>query len=136
MDEVITRLYSEVPAEKYASIDDDFMLNFLAMEEKEILATQYQYFTVNVPARVSLMRSKSQEVVPFWMENSGFVKTDMTVKNDNYEYEVWQKDFDAGRVNLGINGFDMHRVVYFICVGPQKAGEALEIPDYYPAQYS
>jgi hypothetical protein len=136
MDEVITRLYSEVPSATYASIDDDYILNFLTMEEKEVLATQYQYFTVNVPVTVSLMRSKSQEVVPFWMDNSGFAKTDMTLKNDNYEYEVWQKDFDAGRINLGINGFDMHRVVYFICVGPQKAGETLEISDYFPAQYS
>ena len=136
MDQVITRLYSEVPSETYASIDDDFILNFITNEEKEVLAAQYQYFTVNVPVKVSLMRSKSQEVVPFWMENSGFVKTAMTVQNDNYEYEVWQKSFEAGIVNLGINGFDMHRVVYFICVGPQKAGDALEISDYYPEQYS
>jgi acid phosphatase type 7 len=136
MDQVITRLYSEVPSETYATIDDAFMLNFVTNEEKEVLATQYQYFTVNVPARVSLMRSKSQEVVPFWMENSGFVKTAMTVQNDNYEYEFWQRNFDKGIVNLGINGFDMHRVVYFICVCPQKAGDVLEISDYYPEQYS
>ncbi len=136
MDEVITRLYKEVPSDQYASVDDDFILNFLTEEEKNLLATQYQYFKVNVPVRVSLMRSKSQQVVPFWIENSGFVKTDMTVKNDNYDYEVWQKDFDAGRVNLGINGFDMHRVVYFVCVGPQRAGDVLEISEYYPEQYS
>lgn len=136
MDKVITRLYREVPAEQYANIDDAFVSNFLTDGEKEVLATRYQYFKVNVPVRVSLMRSKSQQTLPFWLENSGFTRTDLTVKNENYEYEVWQKDFDTGWVHLGINGFDMHRVVYFVCVGPQRSGDVLEISDNYPGQYS
>src|SRR5690606_18281965 len=34
-----------------------------------------------------------------------------------------------------INGFDKHRPVYFISVGPQNPGDALTITDVYPSQY-
>ena len=135
MDEVITRLYKEVPPERYNSIDDSFMLDFLSEDEKQVLATQYQYFNVNVPVTVSLIRNTSQQTLPFWMEDAGFKKTDGVVKNDVYEYEVWQKNFDAGWVNLGINGFDMHRTVYFICVGPTDPNDDLQITAHYPEQY-
>jgi len=136
MDEVITRIYNEVPSESYNSIDEDFILNFLTDEEKAVLSNRYQYFKVNVPVRVSLMRSKSQQIIPFWLKTSGFIKREEVVKNDEYEYEVWQKDFDQGWVNLGINGFDMHRTVYFVAVGPTNPNDQLEISDYYPSEYS
>lgn len=135
MDDVITRLYQEVPADRYSSIDDDYMLDFLSEDEKEVLATKYQYFKVNVPVTVSLIRNTNQQTLPFWLEDAGFVRTDGVVKNDVYEYEVWQKNFDAGWVNLGINGFDMHRTVYFICVGAVDSNEALKITEPYPSKY-
>lgn len=135
MDDVITRLYKEVPSEQYNSIDDDFMLNFLTGEEKSVLATQYQYFKVNVPVTVSLMRDVNQPTIPFWLEESGFKKTGEMVKSEMYEYEVWQKDFNAGWVNLGINGFDMHRSVYFICVGARDRDDDVQITDHHPQQY-
>src|SRR5690606_27537885 len=75
MDDVITRLYDQVPPEKYQSIDDAFMLDFLTEKEKKVLATQYQYFKVNVPVTVSLMRHVEQATIPFWMEESGFKRT-------------------------------------------------------------
>src|SRR5689334_9747106 len=114
MDSVMTRLYATVSPDKYNSLNDSFMLAFLTEEEKQALATRYQYFRVNVPVTVSLMRDQGQAVVPFWLESSGFHKTQMVVKNEEYTYEVWQKDFNAGMVELGINGFDKHRPVYFV----------------------
>ena len=136
MDNVITRLYKEVPPEKYNTIDDDYMMNFLSEQEKSVLATKYQYFKVNVPVTVSLIRDVNQATTPFWLEDSGFKKTGETVKNEVYQYEVWQKDFESGWVNLGINGFDMHRTVYFISVGPKNKEDKLEITEIYPAKYS
>ncbi len=136
MDDVITRLYKEVPPDKYKSIDDDFMLSFLTEDEKTVLATKYQYFKVNVPVTVSLMRNTKQPKIPFWLEDSGFKKIDGKVINMVNEYEIWQKDFEPGWVNLGINGFDMHRAVYFICVGPKNPGDDMKITDRYPEKYS
>ena len=136
MDTVITRLYENVAPKNYDSIDDTFMLNFLTDSEKSVLATRYQYFKVNVPVTVSLMRHVNQATVPFWLKESGFVKTNELVKNEVYEYEVWQKDFNAGWVNLGIPGFDMDRVTYFISVGTKNSNDQLKITERYPEEYS
>ncbi len=132
MDGVITRLYKEVPPEKYSAIDDAFMLGFLTPEEKQVLATKYQSFKVNVPVTVSLIKDVKQPTVPFWMEPAGFTKTGEKVKSEVYEYEVWQKDFEPGTVELGINGFDMHRTVYFVIVSPKNPEDKLEISEVYP----
>ncbi len=136
MDEVITRLYAEVPPAQYDAIDDDFILTFLTTDEKDVLATRYQYFTVNVPVVVSVMRDQNQKVVPFWLGPAGFVNTNELVKSESYVYEVWQKKFDSGLVELGINGFDKHRPVYFVSVAPQNPGDDLVITDPYPAEYT
>jgi acid phosphatase type 7 len=136
MDNVITRLYDKVPPEKYDSLDDGFILNFLSDEEKNVLATRYQYFTVNVPVTVSLMRHIDQQVIPFWLAPSGFEKTADVVRNaEGYQYEVWKKNYDSGIVELGINGFDKHRPVYFISVAPQDARMQLKISSVYPSEF-
>ena len=69
--------------------------------EKQVLATRYWMFDVNVPVVVSLMRHTDQPVIPFWLEPAGFIKTEMRVKNEEYTYEVWQKEFEAGRIKSG-----------------------------------
>ncbi len=136
MDDVITRLYDQVPAKRYDSIDDAFMLHFLNENEKKLLATRYLYFTVNVPVTVSLMRHTQQKVIPFWLTGAGFVKTNQIVKNaEGYEYEVWEKKYAEGNIELGINGFDKHRPVYFIAVSPQNSQHELKISNIYPSQY-
>ena len=136
MDDVITRLYKQVSPEKYKAIDDAFMFEFLSEEEKTVLATKYQYFKVDVPVRVSLMRDVKQATIPFWLKEAGFKNTDKKVKNEVFEYEVWQKDFEAGWVNMGIPGFDMDRTIYFITVGAKNKEDKLKITDRYPAKYS
>ncbi len=136
MDNVVTRLYNDVPPEKFNEIDDDFVLKFLEPDERKAFATKYQYFTVNVPVRVSLMRHIDQKTVPFWLPEIGFSKTNLRVKNDTgYEYEVWQREYPAGKIELGINGFDKHRPVYFVSVAALDSAQALEITDIFPSQY-
>ena len=135
MDSVITRLYVEIPPEKFNKIDESFMLEFLTREEKHVLSSRYQYFTVNVPVTVSIMRDVSQSVIPFWLEPSGFKKTAFVIRSEEYTYEVWQKNFDAGIISLGINGFDKHRPVYFTSVAPQHNEDNLVVSDVYPVEY-
>ena len=86
------------------------------------MATKYWHFDVDVPVVVSVIRNVDQPVTPFWIESAGFKKTDHVVKNEMWSYEVWQKKFPPGRVELGINGFDMHRSVYFVCCRPTAIG--------------
>lgn len=132
MDGVVTRLYQSHTSTQLDTLSEAYILKLLTDSEEKVLATRYWTFDVNVPVTVSLMRHKDQKTLPFWLLNSGFRKTDLLVKNEEYTYEVWQKKVDAGRVELGINGFDKHRPVYFISVGPQNPVDKLLITNAYP----
>lgn len=134
MDGVVTRLYKTHSAAQLDTIREDYILHLLSKSEKEVLATQYVTFEVNMPVVVSIMRDMHQKVLPFWLKNSGFQKTSLVVKNEEYTYEVWQKAFGAGPVRLGINGFDKHRPVYFVSVGAQKPGARPKLSHIFPAQ--
>lgn len=132
MDDLVSRFYASFDKPTLDTISDAFIQAYLSPAEKEILSTHYWNFQLNVPATVSIMRDENQQVVPFWIFESGFVKTAMTVKNSLSTYEVWQKKFDKGPVNLGINGFDKHRQVYFVGVGPQNEKDELQITPIFP----
>jgi len=60
-------------------------------------------------------------------------KTDMLVKNaEDWEYEVWQKEFPVGRVELGVNGLESFTRPYFVAVGATNAGDTLELSNFFP----
>jgi len=132
MDAIVTRLYEDLLPEQLDTIGNSWIISQLDPEEKQALATKYLYFKVNTPVRVSLMRDQKQKDLPFWLESSGFALTDMVVRNAHSSYEVWQKDFETGLVELGINGFDKHRPVYFISVGALDPDRKLEITSVFP----
>jgi len=130
---IVDRLYATLSEEALAGLDQGAVDAFVTDEERGVLASRYWNFDVNVPVIVSVMRHVDQAVVPFWLPEADFEKTDLEVRNEEYTYEVWRKPFAAGRVELGINGFDKHRPHYFVCVGPQEAGARLEVTNFYPA---
>lgn len=132
MDSVVTRLYDQLDARQLDTISEAFMMQFLTQEEKKILAAAYWRFAVNVPVVVSVVRDSAQRQVPFWLKESGFEKTTLTVRNDLYTYEVWQREFTETEVVLGINGFDKHRPVYFVGVAPINPVDKLEIIPIFP----
>lgn len=132
IDDVVTRFYQDLSAEQLNTLGTSFILKNLSEEEKLVLSTKYWYFNVNTPVKVSLMRDKNQPEVPFWFLERGFTKTNMLVKNIHSSYEVWQKDFTSGKVELGINGFDMFRSVYFISVESLELETGLEISNIFP----
>lgn len=132
MDGVITRLYSELDEYQLDTISHDFIEQYLSSSEREVLATAYWQFEVNVPVIVSLMRDSSQAVIPFWLLESNFQKTELIVSNGFSTYEVWQAEFPKGKVGLGINGFDRHRPVYFVSVGPKNPEDSLTVRPIFP----
>lgn len=133
MDEVVSRFYTDFDKSQLDTIGDDFILRYMSDEEKNVLASAYWVFEVNVPVTVSLMRDAAQEVPPYWLMEEGFEKTELKVTNSHSDYEVWQKDYQAGKVALGINGFDKHRPVYFLSLGAQFPDDKLEIHPIFPA---
>lgn len=132
MGDVITRLYDQLTPAELDTISNAFVLGFISPNEKKVLATTYWKFEVNVPAVVSVMRDSAQGEAPFWLADQGFENTGLTVRNELYTYEVWQKEFAVGEVGLGINGFDKHRPVYFVSVAPVDPDDSLEIRAIFP----
>jgi hypothetical protein len=133
MDDVITKLYRTKDAKQLVTLDNEQVMALFSNEEKQVLSTKHWMFDVNVPVVVSVIRSAEQKVVPFWLTENGFQKTDLTMKNEQTIYEVWQKSYGEGRVGLGVNGFDqelgMH---YFVSVTPQKKEDQLTLSNFFP----
>ncbi len=134
MDGIVTRLYATRTPAELSALTQDAILDFITPEEKRVLATKTCHFDVNVPVTVSVIRSAVQKPVPFWLEEAGFQNTGDKVVSDWYTHEVWRKDFDAGHVGLGINGFDNERKAYFVCVGPQNPSDTVEITNLFPEE--
>ncbi|MBM3289333.1 MAG: metallophosphoesterase, partial [Candidatus Hydrogenedentes bacterium] len=132
MDAITTRLYEAFTVEQLRSLTEDQLGAHLDDDARRTLATGYWQFDVNVPVVVSVMRHVKQASPPSWLAGAGFAKTDLVVKNAECDFEVWQKAFDAGRVALGMNGFDGHRFCYFVCVGPQTPGAEVVVSNISP----
>lgn len=132
MDQIVSRLLEEFNSSHLDTVGHDFILQYISEDEKSSLGSQFWNFGINVPATVSVMRDTQQKNVPFWLEKSGFEKSTLEVKNSQTTYEVWQKNYNAGRVDLGINGFEKHRPVYFVSVAPLNPDDSLQITPVFP----
>lgn len=128
MDAVVSRMYETLTLDELYALDDAAVHDFITPEEREAFASRYQHFEVDVPVIVSILRETGQDIVPFWLEEAGFQKTNLEVTNTaGWTYEVWQKEFDAGHIGLGINGFDRHRPHYLAAVAPAPEAPRQEV---------
>jgi len=132
MDDKVTELYKTKTEEELSALNYDQATSLFTEKEMKILATRHWMFDVNVPVVVSVFRSKKQEIVPFWLEKDDFSKTELTVKNEMTEYEIWQKSFAAGRIGLGVNGFENYSLHYFVSLKPQNQNDELELSNFFP----
>lgn len=132
---ILERIIAKTPPDKLNQLTHQQLLGMMDEDEKRIFADEHWRFAVDRPALVSVMRHKKQEIEPFWLREKGFRKTDMSVANENYEYEVWQKVFPAGEINLGVNGFDLHRVAYFVAIGSVPGNDMPEILHHLPNKW-
>lgn len=132
MDKVITHLYATKSESELEAIDQQKAMSLFSDADLKVLSTRHWVFDVNVPVVVSIMRSTSQKIIPFWLESSGFEKSGLHMRNEYHTYEVWQKEFNKGTVELGINGFENFAYHYFVSVAPQNKKEVLKLSDFTP----
>ena len=132
IDETVTEMYKTMSREELNSLTNEKVTQLFSEKDLEILATKYWMFDVNVPSVVSVIRDKAQKITPYWLEEYGFNKTELIVKNEYCTYEVWQKELSAGRVELGISGFDGHGKHYFVSVQPVNKKDELILSNFFP----
>ncbi|ULQ52137.1 purple acid phosphatase family protein [Flavihumibacter fluvii] len=132
MDNKITELYASKTEAELAALDYPQAKALFSPADLNILGSRHWMFEANVPVTVSVFRSKKQVMVPWWLAENGFTKTRLSVKNENTEYEIWQKAFPAGHVGLGINGFENYGLHYFVAVQPQQKADQLTLDKFFP----
>ncbi len=132
MDKVVTELYQTKSESELAALDYNQAMALFSEEDIEILATRHWTFDVNVPVVVSVMRSKKQKTVPFWLAANGFKKIELVMNHEHTIYEIWQKSFNEGSVGLGINGLENDGFHYFVSVGAQNKSDELKLSNFFP----
>ena len=68
------------------------------------------------------------------MKDRQFTPTDLRLKVDGTEFDVWRKSFPAGSVGLGVNSLAGSGKNYFVAIAPQNPGTSVEITQLYPGQ--
>ena len=105
----------------------------LTDDERHVLGHQHITFKVDVPVRVSIVRDRSLKSEPFWLRDRGFQLTGLVFKTNDVEVDVWEKEFPAGDIHLGINSFDdgLH---YLPLLTPVNDGDVIHVTNLYPGQ--
>jgi len=133
MELVITDLYNNTSQQELMKLDLTKVMSFFSKEELKVLSTRHWHFDVNVPVIVSVMCSADQRTLPFWLSESGFKKSSLTMKNEQTSYDVWQKTFETGNVGLGVNGFENGLALhYFVSIAPLRKEDQLKISNFFP----
>jgi hypothetical protein len=132
---ILARLKREMTQTNITNLTAAKIENFLTDEEREVLGTEHLSFTVNVPVKVSVIRSTNLASEPFWLKGRGFHRSSLLVTVDKDKtFDVWEKEFESGRVGLGVNSLRGGGDHYFVAVAPQKSDDKLAIKDLYPGQ--
>ncbi|MBK9140506.1 MAG: metallophosphoesterase family protein [Verrucomicrobia bacterium] len=130
---VLERLRQAPTRSRIEKLDPARAERLLTRAERQVLATGHITFHVNQPARVTVFRDKSLDSDPFWLREGGWRKTPETVKVGDTTFDLWEKDFAAGEVGLGVNSIRGGGRHYFVAVAP-LGGQPLALEDLYPGQ--
>ncbi len=131
---VIERMKRTLTTNELASLTVPKVEQFLTPQEREVLGTEHISFRVNVPVRVSVLRDVSLKDEPFWLRERSFQTNGVTVKEGSAVFDVWEKDFEAGQIGLGIHSLSGGGNHYFVLLAPKMPGEKVIVSELYPGQ--
>jgi acid phosphatase type 7 len=134
---IIERMNRELSTNELSRLTPQKVEQFLTANERDILATRHVTFRVNVPVRLSVLKDSKLKDEPFWLQQRGFlIQTNLIVKEGSDAFEVWQKDFDAGSIGLGIHSFTGSGNHYLVLLAPRIPRDKINVSDLYPAELS
>lgn len=132
----LKRITLSVPAPKRAALTPDDTLPLLTSAQRHALATQYIRFEVNQPVMVRIARDTRWGDQPFWLRSTSFKKTSDSFKEAATTFDVWEKEFPAGAVGLGVNSLTGGGIHYVLGVraSNENVNQPLVISNLYPKQ--
>ncbi len=129
---VALRLKEKYKESEFKELTPYQVYKILTDREKTILGNEHITFKTDVPIKVSIIRDRSIKSEPFWIRDRDFDLTGILFKIGNTEFDVWEKDFDAGIVGLGVNSFGKGKH-YAVAIAPQEPDDSPLISSIYPA---
>ena len=131
---ILNRFKSTLSTDEIVSIDLAKARALLTEKEKHVLSHEHISFHVNIPVKVFIIRDASMGDKPFWLKEREFKPLGLKFKIQNRDVDFWVKDFNAGRVSLGINSLSGNDHHYGVALMPLKPNAKLEITKMYPGQ--
>ena len=131
---ILNRFKSTLSTDEIVTIDLAKARSLLTEKEKHVLSHEHISFYVNIPVKVFIIRDASMGDKPFWLKEREFKPLGLKLKIQNRDVDFWVKDFNAGRVSLGINSLSGNDHHYGVALMPLKPNAKLEITKMYPGQ--
>lgn len=129
---ILERVGRTIPASQLRTLTVGKALTLLTPHERDVLAAHHLSFRVNVPALVTILADAKLTNEPFWLNDRGFRRTDLSVTNGSRAYEAWERQFPAGEIGLGVNSLGGGAEHYLVLIRPLAGAPALEITELRP----
>ena len=131
---IIDRFSKTMSLKELNAMDASKAKSLLTEKELHILATEHITFRVNVPVKVIIIRETAMGDKPFWLKDSGFTPMGLKITLQGTEVDFWMKDFEVGRIGLGVNSLTGGNSHYIAALMPLKKETKLEVTELYPGQ--
>ena len=131
---IIDRFSKTMSLKELNAMDASKAKSLLTEKELHILATEHITFRVNVPVKVIIIRETAMGDKPFWLKDSGFTPMGFKITLQGTEVDFWMKDFEVGRIGLGVNSLTGGNSHYIAALMPLKKETKLEVTELYPGQ--
>ena len=131
---IIDRFSKTMSLKELTAMDASKAKSLLTEKELHILATEHITFRVNVPVKVIIIRETAMGDKPFWLKDSGFTPMGFKITLQGTEVDFWMKDFESGRIGLGVNSLTGGNSHYIAALMPLKKETKLEVTELYPGQ--
>src|SRR5688572_31873864 len=131
-DDLLDRMVRQLRPFELRYLADWEVERLLTPAEKRIFSSELISFNVNVPVTLYVVRGAAPRRDPFWLRDRSFTPSPVQWRIDKTDLKIWQRDFDSGRVGLGVNSFGGGGSQYVVVLSPKKPGDAVAITNLYP----
>ena len=115
---ILNRFKATLSTEEIVKLNLAKARSLLTEEERHILGHEHVSFNVNVPVKVFVIRDAGMGDKPFWLKERDFKPLGLKFKVQNRDVDFWVKDFQPGRIGLGINSLSGNDHHYGIALMP------------------
>ncbi len=130
---LLDRLQRQLKPYELRYLADWEVERILTPAERAVFGSEHISFTVTVPTSVYVIRGAAPRRDPFWLRERSFVQSPIQWRIDKTDLTIWQRDFEAGRIGLGVNSFNGGGSQYVVVLAPKKSTDNLTVTDIYPA---